>query len=173
VLFGAAEPGGRLPVVWPAAEGPPIPSTRPVDGVLTYAESFHIGQRAYDRAGIAPAYPFGHGLGYTSWEYLEVTEVGGGVRVRVRNTGRRAGREVVQVYASRPDSGIERPSSWLVGFTGVTAQPGEEVLVEVPLAVRAFQHWDAGTWRLEPGEFRLAIGRSAADVRLTTAYSPT
>jgi beta-glucosidase len=159
-------------VVWPATEGSPIPSTRPVDGVLTYAESIHIGQRAYDRAGIAPAYPFGHGLGYTSWEYLEVTEADGGVRVRVRNAGTRAGREVVQVYASRPDSGIERPSSWLVGFAGATAGPGEEVLVGVPLAVRAFQHWDAGTWRLEPGEFRLAIGRSATDVRLTTAYSP-
>ena len=70
VLLGEREPGGRLPMVWPAAEHDHLPSTRPVDGQLVYEESIHIGNCAYDRARTQPAFPFGHGLGYTTWEYL-------------------------------------------------------------------------------------------------------
>jgi beta-glucosidase len=172
VLLGAAEPGGRLPVAWPVDESSgPVPSTRPVDGVLPYTESIHIGQRGYDRAGVAPAYPFGHGLGYTTWEYLDVSEAGEDVlTVRVRNTGGRAGREVVQVYVSRPDSAVDRPVRWLGGFGAVTADPGAEATVEVVLHRRAFEHWDAASrsWVVEPGEFRLEVGPSAADLRLST-----
>ena len=116
VLLGEREPGGRLPTVWPAAEHGHLPSTRPVDGRLVYEESIHVGNGAYDRAGARPAFCFGHGLGYTTWEYLDVTaspmdpDGDAVVTVRVRNTGTRPGREVVQVYASRPDSAVERPT---------------------------------------------------------------
>jgi beta-glucosidase len=130
VLLGDREPGGRLPTVWPAAEHDHLPSTRPVDGSLVYEESIHVGNCAYDRAGTQPAFPFGHGQGYTSWEYLQVTTpphldpTGNAVvTVRVRNTGTRTGREVVQVYASRPDSAVERPTRWLAGFATATASP--------------------------------------------------
>lgn len=69
VLLGRREPGGRLPTTWPAAEGDvPVLSTSPVDGSLRYAEGIHIGYRAWLRAGATPMYPFGHGLGYTSWQ---------------------------------------------------------------------------------------------------------
>ena len=173
VLLGATEPGGRLPVTWPADEHRLIPSTRPVDGTLAYDESIHIGHRAYERAGVEPAFWFGHGLGYTAWEYLdaEVTPDGAGgatVRARVRNRGRRAGREVVQVYASRPDGAVERPSRWLVGFAATDAGPGQEVAVDVAVPARAFAHWDSGShrWRTEPGTVRLAVGRSSHDLPL-------
>ena len=177
MLLGAAEPGGRLPTVWPAAEHEHIPSTRPVDGRLVYEESIHVGNCADDRAQTQPAFPFGHGLGYTTWEYLEVTapphvDADGDavVKVRVRNSGTRAGREVVQVYASRPDSAVDRPARWLAGFAAATASPGQEATVEVTIPARSLAHWDTEShaWTIEQGDFHLAVGRSYGDQRLTT-----
>jgi beta-glucosidase len=176
VLLGDVEPGGRLPTVWPETESGPVPSTRPVDGVLEYPESIHIGQRGYDRAGVRPAFPFGHGFGYTTWEYLDVagSAGGGALRVRLRNTGARPGREVVQVYASRPESAVERPVRWLAGFAAVEAAAGAEVVADVTVATRAFQHWDAEAhaWVTEPGRFTLHVGPSAADLRLVMELEP-
>jgi beta-glucosidase len=170
VLLGAVEPGGRLPVTWPASESKPLPSTAPENGVLAYAESVHIGHRAFLRAGVEPAFPFGHGLGYTTWDYedLDVAVQDGGsgrtvtARVTVRNTGQRPGREVVQVYVERPDSSVDRPIRWLAGFAGVHAGPGERVTAEVVLPRRAFEHWDAErrSWTVEPGAFEIRAGRS-------------
>jgi beta-glucosidase len=153
VLTGAVEPGGRLPTTWPRTEDG-LPSTRPQDGVLTYDEGLFVGYRAYERDGREPLFPFGHGLGYTTWEYLTVELREGRVFVRLRNTGERRGREVVQVYASKPDSAIERPPRWLAGYAIAEAGPGEEVDVEVTIDPRAFQHWDGG-WQTEPGDFDL------------------
>jgi len=152
VLTGAVEPGGRLPTTWPASEEG-LPSTRPAGGVLDYDEGLFVGYRAYDRDGRQSLFPFGHGLGYTEWEYLAVEQAGGRVTVRLRNAGARRGREVVQVYASRPGSAVERPPRWLAGFAIAEADPGEEVAVEVTIAPRALAHWDGG-WTVEPGEFR-------------------
>jgi beta-glucosidase len=170
VLLGATEPGGRLPMTWPASQHESIPSTRPVDGRLVYGESIHIGHRGYERAGIEPAFWFGHGLGYTSWDYLDaqVLPAADGavvVRARLRNTGTRPGREVVQVYASRADSAVERPARWLVGFAGVDAGPGEEATAELAVPARALAHWDTGprAWTVEPGTFQLEVGRSSGD----------
>jgi beta-glucosidase len=177
VLLGEREPGGRLPMVWPAAEHDHLPSTRPVDGQLVYEESIHIGNCAYDRARTQPAFPFGHGLGYTTWEYLQVTapphldpDGTAVVAVRVRNTGTRPGREVVQVYASRPGSTIERPTRWLAGFATAIAGPGQEVTVDVTIPARSLAHRDVEShaWTVEQGSFDLAIGRSYSDQRLAT-----
>jgi beta-glucosidase len=159
VLLGAVEPGGRLPTTWPRTEEG-LPSTQPHDGILTYDEGLFVGYRAYDRDGREPLYRFGHGLGYTEWEYLAVEPAGDRVTVRLRNAGERAGREVVQVYASKPDSAIERPPRWLAGFAIAEAGPGEEVEVEVTIPPRALAHWDGG-WTVEPGEFRFEA-RSAS-----------
>jgi beta-glucosidase len=174
VLLGDAEPGGRLPITWPASqEG--LPSTQPVDGVLTYHEGLFIGYRGYDRDGREPQFPFGHGVGYTTWSHESVTldqapQSGAGVAVcvTVTNTGSRRGREVVQVYASRPDSAIERPAKWLAGFAAVDADPGETVTVGIMVPARAFQHWTDQGWSTEPGTFVLAAGPSSASLPLTT-----
>jgi beta-glucosidase len=178
VLLGVAEPGGRLPTTWGARdEDVPVLSTRPVDGLLRYDEGLHVGHRAWLRAGVSPAYPFGHGLGYTTWSYVALDappDVTAGedvtVVVRLRNAGRRAGTEVVQVYLSRSDSAVDRPERWLAGFAVVTASPGEEILTRVRLAARAFQHWsvDERAWATEPGTFHVAAGRSVSDLLLSS-----
>ncbi|SDM40043.1 glycoside hydrolase family 3 C-terminal domain-containing protein [Allokutzneria albata] len=165
VLLGAAEPGGRLPTTWPA-EDVSAESVTPVEGRLEYSEGLDIGHRKWLRDGAEPAYWFGHGLGYTSWEYEEVVvESGNRVRVRLTNTGSRTGREVVQVYLSRPSSAISRPVRWLAGFAAVTAAPGETAEAVVELPERAFQHWADKKWQREPGSFDILVGPSAGDVR--------
>jgi beta-glucosidase len=181
VLLGRVEPGGRLPTTWPGLQADvPVLETRPVEGRLDYAEGIHIGYRAWARAGTEPAFPFGHGLGYTSWVYEGVeapaTVTAGDetvVRVRLRNSGRRPGREVVQAYLSRDDSAVERPAVWLAGFAVVEAQPGDPVTAELRLAPRAFQHWSVADARfqVEPGTYRLSAGRSVADRPLTAAIA--
>jgi beta-glucosidase len=177
VLFGVSEPGGRLPTTWGAALGDvPVTGTRPDDGVLPYAEGLHIGHRAWLRAGRAPAYWFGHGLGYTTWQYERLdapAAVRGGsaltVRVRLRNTGDRRGREVVQVYLAKAGSAVERPVRWFAGYAAVTADPGERVTAVVEVPARALRHWSGAeeAWRTEPGLWRVLAGRSAGHLPLT------
>jgi beta-glucosidase len=98
------------------------------------------------------------------------------VSVRVRNTGRRAGREVVQIYLTRPGSTVTRPARWLAGFASAVAAPGETVEVAVEVQPRALQHWSTvdHAWRTEPGEFEVYVGRSAGDLtlRATTVVTP-
>ncbi|WP_214411171.1 glycoside hydrolase family 3 C-terminal domain-containing protein [Sphaerisporangium fuscum] len=175
VLFGRAEPGGRLPVTFADRS---LTSTVPVDGTLTYAEGLDIGHRAWLRQAEPPAYWFGHGLGYTTWAYEELSvpaEAAPGlpvtVRVRLRNTGARPGREVVQVYLARPGSAVARPARWLAGYTLAGARPGETAEAELRLPARAFQHWDTerGAWRTEAGRFTVLAGRSSAELPLSAA----
>ena len=171
VLFGRSEPGGRLPTTWAASlADAPVTRTRPVDGRLDYTEGLHTGYRAWLREAREPAYWFGHGLGYTTWEYEHVdapARIGIGdpftVRVTLRNTGRRPGREVVQVYLARPASTVERPARWLAGYAAVHADPDRTVTAEVIVTPRALRHWSSEekTWRTEPGPYRLMVGRSA------------
>lgn len=174
VLLGDTEPGGRLPTTWPMAEEG-LPPVSPVDGTLPYDEGLFVGYRAFDRDGRTPRYAFGHGLGYTEWSYDAVeapARAAAGepltVRVAVRNTGARPGREVVQVYASRPDSSVERPLRWLAGYASVTADPGQDAHVDVTLAARAFEHWDVerSAWTVEPGTFTLHAGSSSRQLPL-------
>jgi beta-glucosidase len=152
-------------------------STTPTGGHLDYTEGLHVGYRGWARAGTAPAYPFGHGLGYTTWSYdaiaADAAGVAGGapVRVTLTNTGDRTGRQLVQLYLSRPDSTVDRPELWLAAFTTVTAAPGETVTAELVLPTEAFRHWsvpDHG-WRVEPGTYTLTAGPTATDRPLRTA----
>ena len=153
----------------------PVLDVTPKDDRLEYSEGIHIGYRAWLRAGRPPAYPFGFGLGYTTWSFdaIEVTDAAGGdaeasdalVQVTVTNTGDRAGKHVVQVYAEREDSAVERPVRWLVGFAVVRADAGETVVVSVPVAARRLAHWD-GDWQLEPGAYTLSAGASVDDLPL-------
>ena len=168
VLTGTVEPGGRLPCTWPIAlTDVPVQDLAPVDGALRYEEGIHVGHRAWLRDGRRPAYPFGHGLGYTTWELAHVAARPGpdgvGVECRLVNTGDRAGKQVVQVYAERSETAVERPVRWLVGFQAVHAEAGGAVTTTVLVPRRRFEHWDHG-WLLEPGSFRLLVGFSVEDL---------
>ncbi|MGW6740535.1 glycoside hydrolase family 3 C-terminal domain-containing protein [Streptomyces sp. NPDC055025] len=175
VLLGRSEPGGRLPTTWAAArEDVPVLRTRPEENRLVYAEGPYVGYRAWLRSDAAPAYWFGHGLGYTTWSYgtLEAPDtVGAGepfdVRVRLRNTGGRRGREVVQLYLSGPGP-AEPPAHRLVGYTAVVAEPGEEVVAVVRVDGRAPARWSTEhhRWECAPGDYTLHGGRSAGDLPL-------
>ncbi|GAA3010097.1 glycoside hydrolase family 3 C-terminal domain-containing protein [Kitasatospora albolonga] len=178
VLLGEAEPGGRLPTTWPAEEADvPVWTVEPVDGRLPYEEGLFIGYRAWQRRAAAePAYWFGAGQGYTSWEYQGVAArlsaepgVLAEVTVRVRNTGARAGREVVQVYLATDGVDRSRPSRQLAGFAVVEAAAGESATARVTLAERAVQTWGPQGWELRPGTYTVEVGRSAADRVLTMA----
>lgn len=169
VLLGEVEPGGRLPTSWPATEQDvPVLETGPSGGELAYPEGLHIGYRGWLRAGREPAYPFGYGLGYTGWAYEALEVDGGTARVTVRNTGSRAGKEVVQAYLSRADSAVERPVRWLAGFAVAHAGPGESATVEVPLDPRGCAYWSVAerAWVTEPGTFTLSVGRNVLDTPL-------
>ncbi|KOU35017.1 beta-glucosidase [Streptomyces sp. WM6378] len=170
VLLGHAEPGGRLPTTWPARlTDAPVTEVRPTVGQLPYEEGLFIGYRAYDRAEVAPAYPFGHGLGYTSWEYESLEATPARAKVRVRNTGARAGRETIQIYLAPVADAVSRPRRWLAGFASVEAAPGDSVEVEIPLRGRVFEIWDelAGAWSFVPGQYEVRACHSLADVRLS------
>ncbi|HEY0119259.1 MAG TPA: glycoside hydrolase family 3 C-terminal domain-containing protein [Cellulomonas sp.] len=178
-LSGKVEPSGRLPWTLPArAEDVPVPNAVPVDGVVEYAEGVHVGYRSWERLGRTPAAPFGHGLGWTTWEYTSaqpsVDEDGVVVAVTLTNTGRRRGREVVQVYVE-PPVGLPqggRPVRWLGGFAVVDADPGATTTAQVRLHPYALRTWDSGTgWATPPGTYPIRVGRSSRDLRLTAGIS--
>ncbi|MFE2010650.1 beta-glucosidase [Streptomyces sp. NPDC059491] len=176
VLTGAEEPGGRLPTTWPVALADvPVTEVTPTDGELVYGEGIFIGYRAWDRAGAVPAYPFGHGLGYTTWSYDTLAAApadgeGSTVTVRLTNTGERTGREVVQIYLAPTADPVERPARWLAGFASVEAAPGETVTAEIALPRRAFEIWDEEKrdWTRVTGTYEVLAAHSLGDARLTT-----
>ncbi len=176
VLLGVVEPGGRLPTTWPADEADvPVLSVTPVGGAVDYAEGIHIGYRAWLKHGAAPAYWFGSGLGYTDIGIVGVdapSSVSIGepvpVTVEVENRGERAGKQVVQVYAERPDSDVDRPVRWLVGFAPIRVPAGEKAKVQVDVPTRLLAYWQDG-WQYEPGRYALRVGTSAVDLPFSAA----
>ena len=132
-----------------------------------------IGYRHYDRTGIQPLFPFGHGLSYTSFALSDVTArpQGDGLRVtaRVTNTGARAGSTVVQVYVSEDAPPLPRPPRELKGFAKVALAPGEAGEVAIDLDPRDFAWFDvAGQgWTVTGGAYSLQVGFSAADIQAT------
>lgn len=178
MLTGAQEPGGRLPTTWPVDEDSlPVSNCTPVDGQVFYEEGIHIGYRAWLKAGAKTAYDFGFGLGYTTWSLGAVAvpaALDSGedfeVAVSVTNTGSRRGKQVVQVYAERNDSKIERPVRWLVGFAEVHADAGETKAVKVAIRGREFAHWDR-EWNYEAGTFNLLVGTSVVNILESVAVT--
>ena len=151
VILGDAEPGGRLPTTWPRVRGGP-----PVG---------HAGRRRPDlRRGAGDRLPRRRSSRCSRSATASATRAGSTWRWTARACGwptpaRGAGARSCRSTRRGPDSAIERPPRWLAGFAVVEADAGEEVIVDVPLSPRAFQHWDGG-WQTEPGEFVLEAGRS-------------
>jgi beta-glucosidase len=181
VLFGDINPSGRLPVTFPADETH-LPASTPaqypgVNDEATYSEGVFVGYRYYDANKIAPLFPFGHGLSYTQFDYgdLSVSSVGvGGVRValRVRNTGMRAGTEVVQLYLEMPSTDVSEPPRQLKGFRKVDLAPGESQPIVFLLDTRAMSHWDtkAQAWSASVGTYGIDVGASSRDIRLSSKF---
>ena len=171
VLFGDAEPGGRL------AESIPVhvaqlPADRNFPGSprqVQYREGLYVGYRFHDSAGVPARFAFGAGLSYTSFEWSDVEVSGEGtdlqVRVRVTNTGDRPGSDVVQVYVRDVESSVHRPDKELKGFSKVHLDAGASQVVTVALDRRSFAVWDvaAHDWLVEAGRFELVVARSSID----------
>jgi beta-glucosidase len=182
VLFGDVNPSGHLPDTfekdWP--DSPAYGHFPGVNGKVEYAEGIYVGYRGFDKRGIAPRFPFGYGLSYTTFDMAnpKVTASGDGdgrtfaVTVDVTNTGKTAGATVAQLYV-RPPAGepVDRPPQELKGFARVALQPGETKPVTMTLDRRSFAHWDEAThgWQVVPGKYELAVGRNSRDVCCTTA----
>jgi beta-glucosidase len=172
ILYGEEEPGGRLPQTFPVDEKQVRYSPRQfpgVNGTVTYTEKLLMGYRWYDAKGQRPLFPFGFGLGYTTFSYsdLHVQKAGSGATVtfRVRNTGARRGSAVPQVYVSFPRAAGEPPKQ-LKGFEKVTLDPGQTDVVTVRLDKRAFSYWKSrrAGWTVAPGTYRIMLAESARDV---------
>lgn len=177
-LLGIAEPTGRLPVTVPREEvDSPVLRAHPEAGDLIYREGLLVGYRGYDRTGTEPHFAFGHGLGYTDWTYESFTPDAESITagedltcaVTVRNSGARAGREVVQVYLEAPDDDARRPLRVLAGFGTVEAEAGATAEVRLRLPGRSFARFDeaARMWAWRPGTYTLRAGRSSRDLRLS------
>ena len=180
LLLGKANPCGKLAETWPLAlENTPCHGFFGNGGNVEYREGVYVGYRYYDKAQKAVAYPFGHGLSYTEFQYsgltLSHTELGEDdkltVRVTVKNSGPLAGKEVVQLYVAPPADGMFRPVRELRAYTKVELAPGESKAVELVLNRRAFAYYDAqaGDWRVDSGTYTVEIGSSSRDIRLTQA----
>ena len=175
VLLGVAEPGGRLAQTFPRrwSDNPAHSQDKAVypglNGHVRYDEGIFVGYRHYDRHGIEPLFPFGHGLSYSSFAVsgVEVAADGSRVAAMVTNTGARQGATVLQVYVGDVAASLPRPVKELKGFAKVRLQPGESRVVELALDARAFAFFDVGAqvWRVEAGAFEVRLGFSATDVQ--------
>lgn len=178
VLFGDAEPGGRLPVTFPADEtqGPATYTGGKNDsanGTVHYDEGIYVGYKWYDKHRATPLFPFGHGLSYTTFSHNRLHVEGGHggtaqVSVEVRNTGSRSGSDVVQVYIGHLPTRVDTPAKQLVGFSRVALKPGERRTVTVQIDSRQLSYWDEqrNRWVTPRGKVPVHIGRSAADTQL-------
>ncbi|MBX4936397.1 glycoside hydrolase family 3 C-terminal domain-containing protein [Rhizobium binae] len=180
VLFGDAEPGGRLPQTFPKTLADNSAITRdPVvypgkDGHVRYAESVFVGYRHHDTRAVEPLFPFGFGLGYTRFRWseprLSAREMGSdGVTISVdlTNIGDRAGAELVQLYVRPPKSKVERPDKELRAFAKLSLRPGETRTAVLKILPRDLAYFDieAGAFRVEPGDYQLIVAANAADIR--------
>lgn len=178
ILFGEVNPSGKLPVTFPKklsesaahvmGEYPGNADTTSV----TYNEGVFIGYRYNDTYNVEPQFSFGHGLSYTSFAYsdLKLTKEGNTVKgtFTLKNTGDRAGAEVVQVYVHDSESSVKRPEKELKAFEKVKLEAGASTEVSFTLSDDAFKYYDTDkkSWVLEPGTFEIRVGASASDIKL-------
>ncbi|MFW6313586.1 MAG: beta-glucosidase family protein, partial [Spirochaetota bacterium] len=171
VLFGEVSPGGKLPFTIPRSEDD-LPYFSSTDLEIEY-DRYH-GYTLLEKNGVKPAYPFGHGLSYTSFSFddLRLSATGSALRatVRVTNSGAAEGAEVVQLYVGMPESGVDRPSKLLKGFQKVRLKPGEsrEVSIAVDAAELAYFNEATDSWVFEPGTYRVSVGPSSDERQLVS-----
>ncbi|WP_243719240.1 glycoside hydrolase family 3 C-terminal domain-containing protein [Actinomadura sp. 7K534] len=176
VLYGDVDPGGRLPVTFPVNENDAPTSGNPAqypgtNQNVTFSEGVMVGYRHYDSNGIAPRFPFGHGLSYTTFRYSNLVADTDSARVTVTNTGSRKGIAVPQLYIGMPSPGVDvpQPPKQLKGFAKVTLAPGESTQVTFPLSSRSFAYWNEGAkaWKVADGCYRVMAGSSSREIAET------
>ena len=167
---------GRLPQTFPQRleDNPAFLNYPGENGRVIYGEGLFIGYRYYDKKQIAPLFPFGHGLSYTTFAYGNLRlsadtfdpTAGLTVTIDVTNTGDRAGGEIVQCYVADLQASLARPPKELRGFAMLHLAPGETATATIALDLRALAYYDdrQGRWVAEAGEFAILIGRSAGDI---------
>ncbi|MFX1332703.1 MAG: fibronectin type III-like domain-contianing protein, partial [Promethearchaeota archaeon] len=183
MLFGDVYPSGKLPITFPKklsdspAHSTGNPRNYPGDEEknVYYDEGIFVGYRWFDEKEIEPLFPFGYGLGYSSFEISDVRLLadkiaGADDRIRVevvlKNVGEKDGAEVIQIYCHDTESSVVRPVQELVGFEKVVLQPGERKSIPVLINARDLMFYDVNRhdWYLEPGEFELRVGTSSRDI---------
>jgi beta-glucosidase len=175
LLFGDVNPSGKLPITFPVQDSDlPQQTISATDTTVTYSEGLLMGYRWYDGKQIAPLFPFGYGLSYTSYSYSGLdthADASGNVTVTftVKNTGSRVGSEIAEVYAALP-SGLGEPPKRLVGWEKVALQPGQSQQVSVSIAPKLLSTWDATrhAWKLNNGAYQLIAGASSRDPNALT-----
>jgi beta-glucosidase len=187
LLFGDVNPSGKLSQTFPLDEAHTLVSGNPsrypgVNGEEQYSEGIFVGYRWYDAEHQKTLFPFGFGLSYSTFSYrgLQARQARDGgldVTLTVKNTGRRTGREVAQIYLgpSSQVKGTQQAVRALAGYRKVSLRPGESRRITVHVAVRQLQHWDAATscWRLGTGTRTVWAGSSSATLPLSTAVRVT
>jgi len=176
VLFGDVNPSGKLPITLGKrfADYPSAPYYQVNhDNKTPYTEGVFVGYRGFDAKEIEPAFAFGQGSSYTTFEYSDLqavtaTDGSAAVTLKVTNTGKRAGDEIVQVYIAPPKSAVPRPPRELAAFARVSLDPGETKPVTMTLEPRAFAYWDQGAkkFKIAAGTFEVLAGASSRDLRL-------
>ena len=175
VLTGKVNPSGKLAKSLAKAYSDTLARDNFAgDGrTVQYREGLYVGYRYHQTAGVAPSYPFGFGLSYTTFAYSDVKATPQGVSLTVTNTGDREGAEIVQVYVAKPDAKIFRPAQELKGFAKVQLAAGESKRVTVALDDKAFRYWNTMTnaWEVEGGSYEVRVGASCKDILLTAVVT--
>lgn len=170
VLTGKVNPSGKLAETFPVKyEDCPSASHFPGKQMtVEYREGLYIGYRYYDTAKVHVAYPFGHGLSYTKFEYSDISADEKGVTFKITNTGGYDGAEIAQLYVGKKDGKIFRPAKELKGFKKIYIKSGASATVTIPFDDKTFRYFNIKTdkWETEGGEYQLYIGASIADIRL-------
>ncbi|SHL28930.1 glycoside hydrolase family 3 C-terminal domain-containing protein [Flavobacterium saccharophilum] len=184
VILGKVNPSGKLPWTMPVnIMDSPAHATKSFPGgkTVNYAEGILIGYRWFDTKNIAPLYPFGYGLSYTTFafenakanktSYAENETIS--VSVDVKNTGKVDGKEVVQLYASKSDSKVSRASKELKGFKKVLVKAGNSETVTITLPVKELAYYDVASkkWVVEAGKYTLKVGNSSRDIKKEIAIT--
>lgn len=179
ILFGKVNPSGKLAESFPIRlqDNPSYLSYHVKKGKVHYQEEVFVGYRYYDSKEMEVLFPFGHGLSYTAFKYSNLKldrermtdEETLNVAVDIKNTGKTAGKEIVQLYVSPADCDVIRPAKELKGFEKVSLEPGEQKTVRFALDKRAFAYWaaDKSDWRVSEGIYGILIGASSRDIRET------
>jgi beta-glucosidase len=179
IILGKVNPSGKLPYTIPKKlEDSPAHALHAFPGdsqKVDYLEDIFVGYRWFDTKGIEPMYPFGFGLSYSSFDYKDCRTDKDGYEpgdtiildCTVKNSGKRAGSEVVQVYSSVPQTVKNRPVKELKGFAKIKLLAGEEKKIRIPVCVNDLSWYDENEkgWKLQSGEYLLRIGSSSRDIR--------